>query len=323
VRILYLPNAYSQQRQHEKKANIYPVRMAMECEYYRRKRNFTIWGYPNSHIFSKLFDKTITEPENLPFLTLPRPDRVFTRAKEYDSGNYKYRPGTHIMSATGCWHGRCSFCVEQNQPYEVREVEDVVQEIEECKSLGFKEVFDDSATFPTGVWLCEFTNRLRSIGIKFSCNTRISKSYPFKDMHNSGFRMVLFGIESANQYTLDRINKGVKVEDIIPTIKRAAKAGLAPHIAVMFGYPWETDEDARRTLRLVHYLLRKGYAKTAQASLYCPQDGIRNETHKKYVKRIYNVGFDPRFWWSTLRDTRNMADCRYLWRAIKSWQSSR
>ena len=73
--------------------------------------------------------------------------------------------------------------------------------------------------------------------------------------------MVLFGVESSNQETLDKINKGVKVEDIIPTLKKASEAGLEPHICVIFGHPNETDKDALNTVALTHYLLRKGYAK--------------------------------------------------------------
>jgi radical SAM superfamily enzyme YgiQ (UPF0313 family) len=343
MRILYLPNSYSQQRQHEKKANIYPVRMAMEAEWYRKQGHFVQWG-ENKLSSTKYFDRVITEPENLPFLTLPKPDRLFTRAKEYTSGNYKYLPGTHILSASGCWWGKCSFCVESvprptytlsactedspqgerksnlslGTPYLVRPVEDVISEIEECKALGFKEVFDDSATFPTGRWLDEFLERTRrgKLGIRISCNLRIGDC-DFDRFRLSGFRMVLFGIESANQKTLDKINKGVKSEDIIPTIKRASECGLEPHIAVMFGHPDEDDEDAERTLKLVHYLLRKGYAKTAQASFYCPQGVPGNQAHKKYIKKIYNAGFYPDFWFHKLRSIRCKEDLQYVWMGIK------
>jgi radical SAM superfamily enzyme YgiQ (UPF0313 family) len=200
MRILYLPNAYSQQRQREKKANIYPVRMAMEAEWYRKQGHYVDWGYQfkdnirhrtcpyGDHDYGEVetnYDKTVTEPENLPFLTLPKPDRAFTRAKEYTSGNYKYLPGTHIISASGCWWGNCNFCVENGTKYEVRPVEEVIQEIEECKALGFKEVFDDSATFPMGEWCNGFCSRVSNIEIRWGCNCRIS-DYPFSLMSKSG-----------------------------------------------------------------------------------------------------------------------------------------
>ena len=315
MRILYLPNSYSQQRQHEKKANIYPVLLAMQAEWYRKQGHEVRWinRYDGSYYYGE-YDKTITEPENLSFLTLPRPDRVFTRAKKYISGNYKYLPGTHILSASGCWWGKCSFCVENKEKYKVRPVEDVISEIEECKSLGFKEVFDDSATFPIGDYLDNFCTLSSKLDIVISANMRITKEVDFKQMKNAGFRMLLFGIESANEITLAKINKGVKSEDIIPCLKSAAAAGLDPHVAVMFGYPWETRDDARRTLKLVHYLLRKGYAKTAQASLYCPQGVPGNEAHKKYVKKIYNAAFMPGFWW-----VRRNEDINFLWRGVQAW----
>jgi anaerobic magnesium-protoporphyrin IX monomethyl ester cyclase len=164
--------------------------------------------------------------------------------------------------------------------------------------------------------------------LPISCNFRITNDGKncFKDLRNCGFRMLLFGIESANQRTLDKINKGVKVEEIIPTIRRASEAGLEPHIAVMFGYPWETDTEALNTLRMVHYLLRKGYAKTAQASFYCPQEGTQayqegqkgQESHRHYVNAIYDVYKFPDFWWHTIRDITDVQDLKYLWRKIKS-----
>ncbi len=297
--------------------------MAMEAELYRQNPdNFVDWSPdPKGSIkdYHKTFDRIITEPENLPFLTLPIPDRAFTRAKEYDSGNYKYLPGTHILSASGCWWGKCSFCVEKGQPYLVRSVEDVISEIEECRKLGFKEVFDDSATFPTGQWLNKFISRISSFNIHFSCNCRIGYEYPFMDMRNAGFRMLLFGIESANQYTLDRINKGIRVEDIIPTLKKANDAGLENHIAAMIGYSWESLEDTIRTINLVKYLLIKGYAKTAQMSFYTPPEKDGNETYRKYVNKFYEVGFNPEFWYNKIISIRSMADIRYLLRGIKSY----
>lgn len=377
MRILYLPNKYSQQRQREKPSHIYPVLMAMQAQYYRNLGHEVTWGLPfdtkgktwsrggfdicdtqgGTTLYWKEepFDKIIEEPENIPFLSLPHPDRVFTRAKSYTSGNYKYLPGTHMQVANGCWWGKCSFCVENqgrsNKPsvkstesggqrerngqeppapanYLVRPVEDCIEEIKEIKALNYREVFDDSGTFPTGEWLDKFLEEMGRINIlpnryiRFGCNHRLVVS-DFDRMFRVGWRMLLFGIESANQQTLDKINKGVKVEDIIPTIRKASMAGLEPHIAVMFGYPWEDDEAATSTLRLTHYLLRKGYAKTAQASFYTPPDnrlgqGRQNLSHRHYTKRIYSIAYSPQFWFNQLKDIKDIDDIKYLWRKIRA-----
>jgi len=210
--------------------------------------------------------------------------------------------------------------VECGKPYEVREVDDCIDEIKEIKKLGFKEVFDDSGTFPVGNWLVRFCNSLVNenyrTNIAFGCNMRLVDC-DYSLLRRANFRMLLFGLESANQFTLDRINKGVKVEDVKYIIK-AANAGLEPHIAVMFGFPWEDDSDATRTLETVWYLLRKGYAKTAQASFYNPPDGRNQEAHRKFTKRIYRVAFSPQFWFNQIKDIKNKDDLKYLWRKIKA-----
>jgi radical SAM superfamily enzyme YgiQ (UPF0313 family) len=329
LKILYLPNEYSQQRQREKKRWIYPVRMAMEAEYYRQHGHKVIWledGFDTDYNTiraaltgkSFFYDKIIEQPEGLPFLSLPHPDRIFTNAfgKIYqNNGNFKYHPGTYIQSANGCWHGRCTFCVEQNNKWEVRPVDDVIEEIKQCKALGFKEVFDDSGTLPVGDWLDTFCNKMVRLNIRFSCNLRLM-DIDYNALRVAGFRMVLFGLQSANQKTLDIINKGTNVNDVKYIIK-AAKAGLEPHIAVMFGYPWESDSDAINTLKLVWWLLKKGYAKTAQASFYSPLDSKNIPSHTRYIKHIYRVARYPEFWLNKLRDIHNIADLKYLWRMIK------
>ena len=198
---------------------------------------------------------------------------------------------------------------------------DVVNEIVDCAAMGFREVFDDSGTFPTGKWLDDFLVALNKKfckqlwNIRLGCNMRMV-DVDYMGMAQAGFRMVLFGLESANQKTLDKINKEVQVDDHKYIIK-AAKAGLEPHIAVMFGYPWETDDDALRTLRLVHWLLKKGFAKTAQASFFNERVRGSNEQHRKFVGKIYGAAYSPTFWLTKLRDIHDLDDLKYLWRMIK------
>lgn len=332
MKILYLPNEYSQQRQRQKKVWIYPVHMAMEAEYYRNQGHNVTWDWDKDFYSTfgdlkeylkyceKGYDKIIREPEGLPFDILPPPDRIFTKAKDKKYqvyGNYKYHPATHMQVADGCWHGKCTFCVEKKSKYSIRKLEDILDEIRWCDNNGYKEIFDDSGTFPDGEWLIKFCRgkKIWIPDIVMGCNMRIGADVDFEMMKQANFRMVLFGIESANQSTLDRINKGVKEDDIIPTIKKAARAGLEPHIAVMFGLPGEGEEEERKTLELVHYLLRKGYAKTAQASIYdvAGEEKKKSENHKK----IYDVAKYPEFWINKFRDIRNVSDILYLAKSIK------
>ena len=170
MKILYLPNEYSQQRQREKKRWIYPVLLAMEAQSRIQQGHEVVWDKPGTPA-----DKIVTEPEGLPFLSLPWPDRAATNAfdKKYqENGNFKYRPGTYIQAASGCWHGRCTFCVERFNKWQVRRPLDVYNEILYCKWIGFKEIFDDSGTFPTGPWLDEFLS-FPPPGVTLGCNMRM------------------------------------------------------------------------------------------------------------------------------------------------------
>jgi anaerobic magnesium-protoporphyrin IX monomethyl ester cyclase len=111
----------------------------------------------------------------------------------------------------------------------------------------------------TGEWLRKFCKGMISRGynkkIRFSCNMRFGaltkKDYQL--MAEAGFRFLLFGLESANQKTLEKIGKGIdidKVEDelhIIKDVNKEVHASLEPHITCMVGYPWETEPDAKNT----------------------------------------------------------------------------
>lgn len=320
MKIIYKPHQYNQQRQREKKRWIWPVHLAMEATYYRNQGHKVTW---DEVCYEDAFDRVVTDVEGLPFLSLPAPSRFLTKAhdpKYQNNGNYKYHPGTYIQSAAGCWWGKCEFCKEKGIPYQLRPVDDVISEIRECKRQGFREVFDDAASLAVGIWRGEFLKELKPLDITFSCNMRFGtlKGNDFIKLKAAGFRMLLYGLESANQETLTKVNKGVVVEDAITELKLAARYGLEPHITVLFGTPGETDEDALRTLKLVHWLLRKGYAKTAQASLYTVPAEMPKTEFQKYVPRIYHAAFYPDFWINKLRDVRNVNDIKYIWRGVKS-----
>ena len=318
AKVVYKPNMYSQQRQRQKPVWVYPVLMAMEAQYHREHGDEVYWDEEVKDA------KVITEPEGIDFLKLPIPDRVFSHAfdKRYQVyGNYKYHPATHMQVADGCWHGKCTFCVENGKRYKVRSLKTVMEELEICQGQGFKEVFDDSGTFPDGKWLVDFCTWkwINCIDLMMGCNMRIGADVDFGLMKRANFRMILFGIESANQSTLDRLNKGIKADDIIPTLKRAKEAGLESHIAFMTGYPWEDYEDEKRTINLCHYLLKKGYVSTAQVSVYsaprtCP---AKDSKGNALLQEFYNVYKNPQFLFRKIQAVKNWADFAYLFRGAR------
>jgi len=289
--------------------------------------------------------------------SLPFTDRGLTKWELYstNNGNYKCFPGTYIMSGRDCWYHQCSFCSWTTlfPNFRVRTPENVLNEIGMLiEKYRVKEIMDDTGTFPKGAWLTKFCKGMIERGynnkIFMDCNMRFG-ACSFEDyrlMKMAGFRLLLFGLESANQKTLDKIDKNLKVEEIINSCKLARKAGLFPHITIMFGYPWESHEDARKTLELGRYLLRKGYAYTVQATIAIPYPGtplfeecrendllktldwdyydmenpvmktpVSNEQVLKLVRGIYGVAFNPEFIYRRFISIRDLEDVKYFVRA--------
>lgn len=320
MRILFPLNPYNQQRQFEKPVWVYPAHLAMYATYLRNEGHEVQWGGNASGYYdvSVIDDFAIT----VPFEYLPYPDRIFTDAKNkrwQSYGNYKFHPATHMMASNLCWYGKCTFCIDteklKTEKRGLRSVDHVMEEIDDLIAQGYKEVFDDSGTFPVGAWLEEFCQKMqkRKNKIKIGCNMKPVK-LDYKMMANAGFRFILVGIESANQETLDRIRKGQQAKDIIPIMKSMSDAGLEPHTTWMTGYHWETYEDEKNSISLCHYLLRKGYAKTAQASVYSPPrtQPAKDSPGHTYLPRFYDAYKHPEFWINKIKDIKRWEDFTYL-----------
>ncbi len=290
--------------------------------------------------------------------SLPFIDRQLTKWQlyAYKNGNYRRRPGTYIMSGRDCWWGKCTFCSwPQLYPeFRKRSVENVLSEIEQLvNNYPIKEIMDDSGTFPVGDWLNSFSKGMIDKGlnskVNLDCNLRFGavSQEGYKLMRKAGFRFLLFGIESANQKTLDRINKNLKVETIIESCRAARQAGLYPHITLMFGYPWEDYSEAKKTLELGKWLLKKDYAYTMQATIVIPYPGTElfyqckskdqlctldwerydmkepimkldfspEELHK-LVQGMYSVSFSPEFILRKVLSIRDLTDIKYFGRAF-------
>ncbi|MFB0561866.1 MAG: radical SAM protein [Candidatus Lokiarchaeia archaeon] len=243
-----------------------------------------IWYRENGEIKSTGIFRLNHDLDGLPFI-----DRDLTKWWLYSekNGNFKNTPGTYTMVGRDCWwrkNGGCTFCSWPTlyPSFRVRKPELLIDEIGALiENYKVKEVFDDTGTFPVGQWLRKFTRLMiekkYSEETKFSCNMRFGSltREDYRLMRKAGFRMLLFGVESANQQTLDKLNKGITVEGIIKECRMAREEGLEPHITIMVGYPWETRDDALATLRLARMLMERGWALTLQSTVVMPYPRTR------------------------------------------------
>jgi len=287
---------------------------------------------------------------------LPMIDRDLTRWQlyAYKNGNFKYRPGTYVMAGRDCWWGRCSFCswttLFPGETYRTVSVERHLDEIGRLiADLGVREVFDDSGCFPRGSWLESFCEGMIRHGynrkVVLGCNMRCGElgRDQWKLMKTAGFRFVLIGLESVVQSTLDRLNKGIRVAQIEETIRWAKEARLEPHVTTMVGYPWETREDAEKTIAFAKRMFTGGYLDSLQATIVVPYPGtpmfeeakrngwlltedwdrydmkesvwkspVDEEDVLRLTQGLYRAALAPRFILRKLVSVRNMDDLRYL-----------
>jgi len=238
--------------------------------------------------------------DDLPFI-----DRDLTKWWLYSekNGNFKETPGTYTMVGRDCWwrkNGGCTFCSWPTlyPVFRVRKPELLVDEIGSLiDQYKVKSVFDDTGCFPAGEWLRKFARlmiaRRLNEETQFSCNMRFGAltREDYRLMKKAGFRMLLFGVESGSQTTLDRLNKGTTVEGIIKECRVPREEGLEPHITIMVGYPWEKRENALCTLNLAKMLMEKGWAVTLQSTIVIPYPGT-----KLYAEALKNGWFriDPK-----------------------------
>lgn len=218
--------------------------------------------------------------------SLPPIDRELTNWKlyAYQNTNFKFRPGAYLMTGRDCWWGKCTFCswisIYPGGTFRNFSVRHTVDEIEEMvNKYGIREIFDDAGTLPIGPWLKEFCEEMIRRGLHkkvvMGCNMRFGAltQEQYNLMGKAGFRFVLYGLESSNQKTLDRIKKNTRVEDSRTTLIMAKKAGLEPHLTIMIGYPWETRQDAITSLNEARSLFRDGLADSMQATIVTPYPG--------------------------------------------------
>ena len=219
-----------------------------------------------------------------PLDSLPFIDRELTKWELYSrqNGNFREVPGTYTMAGRDCWWGKCRFCswTTLYNNWRTRSVENVLDEIGLLLDrYPLREIFDDTGSFPAGQWLRDFCRGVVERGyherVTFGCNMipGVLSQEHYDAMAAANFRFVLFGLESANQATLDRLNKCGAAKNIESSLQMARAAGLRPHVTCMVGYPWETREEARATINMARRLFDRGDIETLQGTIVIPYPG--------------------------------------------------
>ncbi len=72
--------------------------------------------------------------------------------------------------------------------------------------------------------------------------------------------------------TLKKLNKGYQLQYVKNCLEWLTKYGLHPHLTIMVGYHWQTQEMLDKTVKEVRSIMLKGLARTLQVTLCTPLD---------------------------------------------------
>lgn len=175
--------------------------------------------------------------------------------------NIKSPPG-YLETSRGCPWG-CVFCNKniQGRKFRLKSAKRVVDEIEYMLKVGFKEINILDDTFSTDI------NRAKAIcdeiinkglkfpwhplnGVRVDCVDREL----FVKMRKSGCYKVSFGIESGNQDVLDKIDKGIKLQQVRDAVRWAREIGFETFGYFMIALPGDTEETIEDTIRFAKKL---------------------------------------------------------------------
>lgn len=198
--------------------------------------------------------------DNIPFPAYHLIDKVrFTTRKGIIRG--RWSRGAWIMTSRGC-PSSCVFCAAHRmfgRQVRYRSIGKIFEEIESLvKNYGIDTlVFLDDTFTVRKEYVSEFCRNIKSRfpEIRWSCQARVNlfDDEFAKMLHDSNCIQVDFGVESGSQRILDRLKKGIKVENTIKAFESCKRVGLRTLATVMVGNPGEDISD----LEMTRLLLKK------------------------------------------------------------------
>ncbi len=207
-------------------------------------------------------DKIIVTPSREPpekFEDYPNPARHLLPNELYAEFPTERRNFTVLVSSKGCPRG-CTFCEAGRTPYNPRSPLTVVNEMEECyHKYGIREIDIFDYEFPIDrkrvTAICEELIK-RNLDLTWACRSRIDSvdESLLKLMKTAGCRRVYYGIESGVQEMLDRVNKGITLNQIREAIEITKGVGIRPLGFFLIGSPGETRATVRETLKFAKKL---------------------------------------------------------------------
>lgn len=180
-------------------------------------------------------------------------------------GRYAYEPlGGDFMVfelSRGCTYS-CSFCHKSlyGSGRRAKSPERLVEEVVYAtRHLGVQNAYFMDLEFTRDrdrvLDLCE---RLIALGspLRWCCQTRVDivDTHLLDTMKRAGCVLVHYGVESGSEQVMADLDKGINLEQVVHAVNLTRSQGLRTACFFMLGFPGETEDDFRATIKLSHRL---------------------------------------------------------------------
>ncbi|HEX9511844.1 MAG TPA: radical SAM protein [Puia sp.] len=209
--------------------------------------------------------KTPARPVMKDLDALPLPAWDLVKMDDYRNTWLKHNGffSLNISTTRGCPF-KCNWCAKPiyGNRYHARSPRHVVKELKELKErYQFDHIWfcDDIFGLKPG-WVKEFADIVEQEGLRFRFKIQsradllLQENY-VRALARAGCDNSWMGAESGSQKILDAMDKGTSVEQIYQSTRLLREHGIRPSFFIQFGYPGETKEDIRKTIRMINELL--------------------------------------------------------------------
>lgn len=224
---------------------------------------------------------------------LPRADRTYFY-KHLDRYRYlELSPCAHVRTAYSCPYS-CQFCYRNklnDGKYVTREIEDVVQEIEEIQCDNIYIIDDDFLVDPNRIKRFIALIKEKNIHKRYVCYGRadfIARNEDIlKQLKEIGFYYILVGLEAMDNAHLKSYHKKSSLNYNKKSIDILNKLGI--HIMGMF----IVDLDfTKKDFKQLYQWIKKYQVKHVAISIFTPEMGLA--TYQEYKDRI--ITKNPEHW---------------------------
>ena len=242
----------------------------------------------------------LVETYNMPAVTnldtIPFPARHLLPVQGKNIFAYKQRywegQTTCLLTMRGCPY-ECAFCTAGGERVRYRSVDNVIAEIEHVKDTYDIREFrlsDDTFTL-NRQRLLKLLPRMKECDIYWRASIRAHPLDPelLELMADSGCVELSYGIESGDQRVLDRVHKGITLEQSEQAMKWSKEAGMTVRALMVAGLPGETPDSSYKTIEFMERT--RQYWDIAALTNFVPLPGspIWNEPSKFGVTKIKDI----------------------------------